>query len=428
MMINNTTYNKTSIGLIPNDWEVMRFDEVFDLLSTNSFSRDNLTYEKTKNQIQNIHYGDIHSKFKNEILDCSIEQLPYIKDDLILNQKFNYLKNGDLIIADASEDYDGVGECIEVKNIRNEKIVSGLHTFLARDNSSKTVLGFRTYLFNNPKVSIELKKIATGISVFSISKSELKKFKIPIPPLSEQQKIASILSTWDIAIDNSKAIIDNLKVRNKGLTQKLLSGKMRVKGFSENWKVKVMSECLHYTPRPILKPTENYLALGLRSHGKGIFHKNDFDPASIAMETMYEVKENDLIINITFAWEHAVAIVSKKDEGGLVSHRFPTYTLNSQNAIPEYFRHFILQKKFKFLLELISPGGAGRNRVMSKTDFLKLEIKLPGIDEQKAIAEILNKATEELNQYQQKLKALQLQKKGLMQQLLTGKVRVKVNN
>jgi type I restriction enzyme S subunit len=141
------------------------------------------------------------------------------------------------------------------------------------------------------------------------------------------------------------------------------------------------------------------------------------------METMYEVKENDLIINITFAWEHAVAIVSKKDEGGLVSHRFPTYTFNSQNATPEYFRHFILQKRFNFLLELISPGGAGRNRVMSKTDFLKLEIKIPDVEEQKAIANILDKATQELNQYQQKLQSLQLQKKGLMQQLLTGKIR-----
>lgn len=422
----NTTYKQTAIGLIPSDWEVERFDNVFELFSTNSFSRDNLTYDKTKNEIQNIHYGDIHSKFKYEILDCETEQLPYIKDELILKQKFNYLKDGDLIITDASEDYEGVGECIEVKNIASKKIVSGLHTFLARDNSNKTAQGFRTYIFNNPKVCIELKKIATGISVYSISKSELQKLKIPVPPLPEQQKIASILSTWDTAIDDCKAVIDNLKVRNKGLTQKLLTGKIRLKGFSENWKVKAINECLNFTPRPIEKPSENYLALGLRSHGKGIFHKTDFDPATIAMETMYEVKENDLIINITFAWEHAVAIVSKKDEGGLVSHRFPTYTFNSHNAIPEYFRHFILQKYFKFLLELISPGGAGRNRVMSKTDFLKLEIKIPDVEEQKAIATILDKATEELNQYQQKLQTLQLQKKGLMQQLLTGKVRVKI--
>lgn len=419
-------YKKNLIGLIPNDWKVELFNNVFELFSTNSFSRENLTYDKTQNEIQNIHYGDIHSKFKYEILDCETESLPYIKDELILNQKFNFLEDGDLIITDASEDYEGVGECIEVKNIGIKKIVSGLHTFLARDYSNKTVQGFRTYIFKNPKVSIDLKKIATGISVFSISKSELQKLKIPLPPLPEQQKIAEILSTWDEAIDQCKKIIDELKARNKGLAQNLLTGKMRVKGFEDKWKVKAINECMSFTPRPVIKPTQNYLALGLRSHGKGIFHKTDFDPAAIAMETMYEVKENDLVINITFAWEHAVAIVSKKDEGGLVSHRFPTYVFNTQNALPEFFKHFILRKYFKFLLDLISPGGAGRNRVMSKTDFLKLEIKLPKVEEQKAIATILDKATEELNQYQRKLEKLQLQKKGLMQQLLTGKVRVKI--
>ncbi len=190
--------------------------------------------------------------------------------------------------------------------------------------------------------------------------------------------------------------------------------------------MKELSECLAYTPREIDKPKESFLALGIRSHGKGVFHKPNFEPSAIAMEKLYEVKENDLIVNITFAWEQAVAIVSKEDEGGLVSHRFPTYTFKIDKASPAFFRYFILEKRFKFLLELISPGGAGRNRVMSKTDFLKLELKLPSVQEQNAIANILDNATNELKQYEQKLANLQLQKKGLMQQLLTGKVRVKI--
>jgi type I restriction enzyme S subunit len=423
----NTTYKQTPIGLIPSDWQAVSFDKVFEFLSSNSFSRENLTYEETKNKIQNIHYGDIHAKFDNEILDCASEHLPFIKDELILNQNFNFIKDGDLVIADASEDYEGVGECVEVKNVGRKKIVSGLHTFLARDISNKTAQGFRTYIFNNPRVGIELKKIATGISVYSISKNNLQKLVLPIPPLPEQQKIATILSTWDAAIDNCKAIIDKLKKRNKGLAQQLLTGKIRIKGFDKKWKLTPLSECLTFTPRAITKPTGNYLALGLRSHGKGIFHKHDIDPEDVAMEVLYEVKENDLIVNITFAWEHAIAIVNKQDEGGLVSHRFPTYTFKTEKAIPEYFRHFIIQKYFKFLMELISPGGAGRNRVMSKTDFLKLEVKIPDAKEQKAIANILDAAASELNQYQQKLAELQQQKKGLMQQLLTGKTRVKLN-
>lgn len=266
---------------------------------------------------------------------------------------------------------------------------------------------------------------ASGVP--SLSGSTISAIKLPIPLLPEQQKIAEILSTWDNAIASCQKIIKKLKKRNKGLAQQLLTGKTRVKGFEDKWKMMELNQCLSYIPREVSKPKENFLALGIRSHGKGIFHKPDFDPSAIAMEKLYEVKENDLIINITFAWEQAVAIVSKEDEGGLVSHRFPTYAFKADKSSPEFFRYFILEKRFKFLLELISPGGAGRNRVMSKTDFLKLELKLPSVLEQKAIANILDKANQELYQYEQKLTQLQLQKKGLMQQLLTGKVRVKLN-
>ena len=104
----------------------------------------------------------------------------------------------------------------------------------------------------------------------------------------------------------------------------------------------------------------------------------------------------------------------------------PGYTFNPKTATHLYFKFFILQSFFKSMLELISPGGAGRNRVMSKKDFLKLEVKVPKIEEQIAIAQVLETADQELKSYETKLEALQLQKKGLMQQLLTGKIRVNV--
>lgn len=404
-MIDNTAYKNTSVGLIPSNWEVKKIKEIGDVSSGG-------TPDTTKVRYWN---GDINW--------CTPTDITALKNKFLGNTKTKITQEG---LKSSSARLLPPYSIIVCTRATIGK--AAINTVPMSTNQ-----GFKNIIPKNIdtdflyyKILSEekgLMKIANGSTFLEVSKSDFDNFHIAVPPLGEQQKIASILSTWDKAIDNCKAIIDNLKVRNNGLTQQLLSGKMRVKGFDKKWKVRVLSECLNFTPRPILKPSENYLALGLRSHGKGIFHKTDFDPASIAMETMYEVKENDLIINITFAWEHAVAIVSKKDEGGLVSHRFPTYTFNSQNAIPDFFRHFILQKRIKFLLELISPGGAGRNRVMSKTDFLKLEIKLPDVEEQKAIATILDKATQELNQCQQKLQTLQLQKKGLMQQLLTGKLR-----
>lgn len=410
MTNNNTTYKNTAIGLIPSDWEVKKISD-----GTTYVDYRGKTPQKTDSGIilitaRNIKVGYIDYDISNEYIS---------PEDYSVVMSRGLPEIGDVLMTTEAP----MGNVAQINKL-NIALAQRVIKFRAKSNIITN--DYLKYYFLSEKFQKLLDEKSTGGTAKGIKGSTLHKMILIVPPLPEQQKIASILSTWDKAIDNCKGIIEELKIRNKGLTQKLLTGKMRVKGFDEKWKVKAISECVTFTPRPITKPTENYLALGLRSHGKGVFHKTDFDPASIAMETMYEVKENDLIINITFAWEQAVAIVSEKDEGGLVSHRFPTYTFNDKNATPDFFRHYILQKRFKFLLESISPGGAGRNRVMSKTDFLKLDIKLPEVKEQKAIATILDIATDELNQYQQKLETLQLQKKGLMQQLLTGKTRVKI--
>jgi type I restriction enzyme S subunit len=142
-------------------------------------------------------------------------------------------------------------------------------------------------------------------------------------------------------------------------------------------KTKLINDVLIPISRPVSKPREPFLALGIRSHGKGTFLKYDFEPTKIEMDTLFVVEKNDLIVNITFAWEGAIAIVKKEDDGALVSHRFPTFTFNPGTGVVDYFRHFILQPRFKYLMGLISPGGAGRNRVLDKKDFLRLEVKIP---------------------------------------------------
>ena len=186
-------------SIIPNDWTALEFGEVFSFLKTFSFSREQLTDEKTVDELQYIHYGDIHAKFENEVLDFDFEKgIPFLKEGLISkadseDEDFPLLKDGDLIIADASEDYEGVCNCVELKNINGRKVISGLHTFAARGKNELIALGFRTYALNNQQVVRELWRIATGISVYSVSKTALSKVKLPLPPLHEQKSIAHIL-------------------------------------------------------------------------------------------------------------------------------------------------------------------------------------------------------------------------------------------
>ena len=422
MSIYNNNFKQTPIGLIPIEWAAERFEKVFELLPTNSFSRDNLTVDETENKIQNIHYGDIHAKFENEILDCSTVALPYVKVEMIVKQNFVFLRDGDLIIADASEDYEGVGECVEVKNVGTKKIISGLHTFLARDNSNKTAKGFRTYIFKNPKVFIELKKIATGISVFSISKSNLQKLLIPIPTLPEQKKIATILSTWDAAIDNCKAIIQNLQQRNKGLAQQLLTGKIRVKGF-ENTKwiekkadkiFKSFTDKTHNGELEILSATQE----------RGVIPRSmgniDIKYDEKSLGTYKKVEIGDYVISL----RSFQGGIEYSEYEGIVS---PAYTILKE-IIPiskTFYKVYFKTETFINRLNTIIYGIRDGKQI-SFTDFATLNLPCPSIEEQEEIGKILLTATAGLNQYQQQLQILQQQKKGLMQQLLTGKVRVKI--
>jgi type I restriction enzyme S subunit len=415
--MNNTTtqqtikYKNSPLGLIPEDWEVKKLNDL--TFSKGDYGINAAAVEFNENLPAYIRITDIDDD------GCFSTDKKMSVDNV--NSSDFYLNKNDLVFV-------RTGATVGKTYLYNEKdgilVFAG---FLIRFKiDTKKINAYFLWSFTKSKPYWDwVKTVSMRSGQPGINSTEYSLLQIPVPSINEQTAIADCLSTWDQAIAAQTQLIAQKELRKKALMQQLLSGKKRLKGFSDKWKVKALNELLVYTPREVEKPQIPFLALGLRSHGKGVFHKYDFDPKSIAMDKLYIVKENDLVINITFAWEQAVAIASKKDEGGLVSHRFPTYTFNEIHATPLYFKFFILGSKFKSMLDLISPGGAGRNRVMSKKDFLKLDVKLPEIEEQTAIANILQCADEELQLLKTKLAQLKEQKKGLMQVLLTGKKRLR---
>jgi type I restriction enzyme, S subunit len=206
-------------------------------------------------------------------------------------------------------------------------------------------------------------------------------------------------------------------------TRREMNPKRRFPEFRDapNWIEKSLDEALSPILRERKKPVDAYTGLGMRSHGKGTFLKNFENPEKNSMEYLYEVERDDLIVNITFAWEGAIAIAKPTDTGALVSHRFPTYIFKRDAAIPDFFRYIVLDKQFVYNLGVISPGGAGRNRVLNKNDFLKLRVFLPEVSEQEKIAECLTSLDKLIDAHGQKLDALKAHKKGLMQQLFPRK-------
>jgi len=203
-------------------WEVKSFGETFKFLQTGNNSRSDLS---EYGEIKNIHYGDIHTKWKS-FLDCSKDIIPSIDKDKVKNLPL--LEEGDLVMADASEDYNGLGVSVEVKNIKNEKVVAGLHTLLLRGDKTIVADGFKGYIQSIKTVQDSLKRISTGISVYSISKNNLKSILIPLPSLPEQQAIAQILTDMDAEIEALEQKQAKYKAIKQGMMQELLTGKTRL--------------------------------------------------------------------------------------------------------------------------------------------------------------------------------------------------------
>lgn len=216
-------WKETEIGFIPKEWNTVKFVEIFEIVKSYSFSRNKLTEEETTSKIQNIHYGDIHSKFKNSHLDFDKEDVPFILDEFLTDAQSQYLKDGDIVIADVSEDLIDIGKCVELKNVKNRKVVGGLHTIVARDKNCNIENGFGAFIFKHPEVIKELRLIATGLSVYGISKGNLNRLPIPLPPLPEQRKIAYILSTIQKAIEQQDKLIKTTTELKKALMQKLFT-------------------------------------------------------------------------------------------------------------------------------------------------------------------------------------------------------------
>ena len=215
-------YIDEKFGKVPVGWEVKRIDEVFDFYPTASYSRSMLLDE---GDCKYIHYGDIHTRF-DTFLDISKETLPYIKKDLV--KKFVFLEDGDIIISDTSEDYEGVGKLVEIVNLGDSKVISGLHTLLLRPKTDELINGFKGYLFNEERVRLEFLKYVTGIKVYSISKNSLAKVLLPIPPHDEQIQIKNKLDSINEELCNSKEKIVSLERLKKSLMQNLLTGKVKI--------------------------------------------------------------------------------------------------------------------------------------------------------------------------------------------------------
>ena len=185
---------------------------------------------------------------------------------------------------------------------------------------------------------------------------------------------------------------------------------------TNSWEQRKLYEVLSSYTDPVEIPRTGYERLGIRSHAKGTFH--NFVPAGHELQTaqMHRVAADKFIVNITFGWEHAVAVTDENDAGKLVSHRFPQFSL-SEELDPKFLKFIILDEDFRHHLWLASPGGAGRNRVLNINEMLQYEIMIPNVPEQRKIARLLIDLDNLITLHQRKLDRLKNIKKSMLDKM-----------
>jgi type I restriction enzyme S subunit len=205
------------------EWRVKTFGEVFDYHSTATNSRSDLTEDGERYY---IHYGAIHTRFHSH-LDFRIDQPARIQRCRCRNATL--LKNGDWVMADASEDFDGVGKSIEILGLEETtEAVAGLHTFLLREKTPIFAPGFKGHLGNLKSLHNQFLRVATGMKVYGVSKTALKDLLLPVPPLAEQTAIAAIFSDMDTEITELDIKLSKARQIKQGMMQELLTGRIRL--------------------------------------------------------------------------------------------------------------------------------------------------------------------------------------------------------
>ncbi len=205
--------------------------------------------------------------------------------------------------------------------------------------------------------------------------------------------------------------------------------KLRFKEFGGDWSKKRLDSFLERTSNPVnVIDTQNYVQIGIRSHGKGIFHKESVTGKELGNKRVFWVVPNALVVNIVFAWERAIAVTSDKENGLIASHRFPMYLPKDGLSDVNFLRYMFITDKGQSYLELASPGGAGRNKTLGQSNFAELKIDLPIVEEQTKIASFLSNVDEKISQLTQKHALLSQYKQGMMQKLFSQEIRFKADD
>ncbi len=412
---NKKGYKKTKLGWIPEGWEVVHLDSICDVRDGTHDSPKYYNYgipfltskNLTENGLDfnNVNYisEEDHKRFsersKVEIGDILFGMIGTIGNPTIVNTtKIFSIKNMALI-----------------KFFKNTKINN-------------------LYLLNTIKsriVSNQFSRTSNeGVQSF-ISLGKIRKLLILLPSKEEQEKIAEILSAWDEGIETLEKLIEQKEIFHKALMKNLLIGKIRLSEFSSKWIHSKFNSVFERITRKNEELNTNILTISAKY---GLISQKDFYNkriASVDTSKYILLNNGEYAYNKSYSSGYPLGAIKRLDlyAKGVVSSLYICFKLKKQSSCSDFWKYFFEAGMLNREIKMIAQEGARNHGLlnMATEDFFNMLLYYPEDNqEQQKIAEILNKSNEEIQILNSKLEKLKEQKKGLMQQLLTGKIRVKV--
>lgn len=402
-------HKASKIGNVPSDWKVMTLGEIGETVS-------GLTYSP-----KNIDENGVLVLRSSNVQDRKIQ----LQDNVFVNvdeDDYNPVKENDLLICVRNGSRSLIGKNALIKK-EHEGLAFGAFMSIFRSEDNNYLYQLFDTDFYNQEIHRNL-----GATINSINGSNLKKFKFPFPPKNERQKIAEILSQWDEAIETTTHLIEKLQLRKKGLMQELLSGKKRLAGFGKEWKEFQFGDLLKDVKRPVdWNDEELYDLISVRRRSGGLFFRESLYGNQILTKNLKTAKTGDFLISKMQIVHGASGLVAEEYDGAKISGSYLSLRVIDENRTDINFINWLSKTPFFYYQTLVSSYGVHIEKMTFNFKlFLKSKIRIPKIEEQRMIVEILETAQSEINNQEEKLSQLKISKKGLMQQLLTGQKRVKI--
>lgn len=405
-------YQKTSVGIIPEDWEVKKLSEIGKFHRGKGLSKAQLV----KKGLNAIRYGEIYT-----VHHYFIKHFYSFIDESIAKESFP-LVSGDLLFTGSGETLEEIGKSVAF--IGEEKAYAGGDLIILRPKKVDYYSKFLGFITNTDVFKRQTYRVGQGNAVVHIYPSNLKKIKLPIPPLPKQKSIADCLSTWDAGIEKLTQLIQAKKQQKKGLMQQLLTGTLRLRSasgekFDGEWKELRLGD---YFKESKIKSENNdkNKRISVRLHLEGII-KREVRGTEADSTQFYKRKAGQFIYGKQNFHNGSLGIIPEKYHNYETTSDIPSFDIN-EHINHNFIFLFICRKDFYEKMESKTTGTGSKR--LHPSEFLNTKVKIPPLKEQTAIAKVLQTADQEIELLEQKLAAFQQQKKGLMQVLLTGEKRL----